>query len=113
MKKAYTITPDRYTENNGIIRDVEYNYGHQESEETYMGFKFKTVVDIEDVPKYKRKRYERAVRENAEVVKPSLNNSIFFYNEDNYNLWLNRDTDEPITARELYNIVRAIETAIR
>ena len=44
---------------------------------------------------------------------PIPNDKTFFRGTDIYNLWLNRDTDEPITARELYNIIASISKEIK
>ena len=90
MKKAYTITPAKYFDNLKYIRSVEYRYGE----------------DTSDYPKTTLKKYEKAVKENASVEKPKA--SLFFKNEVMYNLWLNRETEEPVTAKELFTIVSTL-----
>lgn len=95
MKKAYKLTPIEYRINEKYIKNVEYQYGN----------------DVSSYPKEVARKYRKAVKENKSVETPGRN-SIFFTNETMYNLWLNRDTDEPITARELYSIVEGIAEAI-
>ena len=102
MKKAYTITPEKYRKNQETIGDIKYKYGYPlEAGWRLLGG---------DIPETIKKKADKATSENASVEKPE--NGLYFRNKDIYNLWLNRDTDEPITARELFNIVEAISEAI-
>ena len=100
MKKAYTITPEKYKKNRETICDIKRKYNYpQES-----GWRYLDGTTADDrTPEKVKEQYKKAVEENKTFVKPK--NDIFLSNTDIYNLWLNRDTDEPITARELYNIV--------
>lgn len=94
MKKAYTITPEQYRENIRIMDKARYQYG-----------------DLANAPERTRKKCTKAASENLKVERPE--DRLFFENEAIYNLWLNRDTDEPITARELYTIVATLAQEIR
>ena len=107
MKKAYTITPEKYEKNRDTIYDIKYkyNYPHEGSWRYLDG----TTAD-DHTPEKVKKKYNKAVEENKTFVKPE--NDIFLSNTDIYNLYLNRDTDEPITAREFYNIVTALLSGI-
>lgn len=103
MKKAYTITPEEYLEKKREIDGIGYRHGRFDRKTG----KYKLAESTSDRV---RKRFDKLTKEVKETPVP--NNRLFFKNPDIYNLWLNRDTDEPITARELYNIVEAIGKAI-
>lgn len=90
MKKAYTITPEEYKYKAEQIRNIEFKYGDKAAY----------------APETTKKRYDKFVKECAEFSKPK--SSIFMTNTDLYNLWLNQHTDEPITAKELFNIIKGI-----
>lgn len=94
MKKAYTITPNKYRENVKLQNNTRWKYG-----------------EVKYAPESLRKKCTKAAEENLNVQLPE--DELFFENADIYNLWLNRDTDEPITARELYEIVMAIGKSIK
>ena len=103
MKQSYNITPKQYKENKKLIRDIKAKYNYpQEKEWKYLDG---TTAD-DHTPEKVKKQYKKAVEENKAFEAPK--NRVFLANTDIYNLYLNRDTDEPITARELYNIVTAI-----
>ena len=103
MKKAYTITPEQYHDKRAEITAIGYRHGWQNRETG----EYKLADGTSDRV---RKRFDKLTKEVKETPVPD--NRLFFKNPDIYNLWLNRDTDEPITARELYNIVEAIGKAI-
>lgn len=90
MKRAYTITPEGYKHKAEQIRNIEWKYGD----------------NAECAPESTKKRYDKLVKECAEFPIPA--NPIFMKNVDLYNLWLNQHTDEPITAEELFNIIKGI-----
>lgn len=90
MKKSYTITPDQYRENVKTQKGAAYKFGDS----------------LDGAPDYVKERCTKAAAENLKVKLPK--DAFFFKNEVLYNLWLNRDTDEPITAKELYTIVESI-----
>lgn len=94
MKKAYTITPEEYKFKAEQIRNIEYKYGDKAAY----------------APETTKKRYDKLVKECAEFPTPANRsaNRIFMTNTDLYNLWLNQHTDEPITAKELFNIIKGI-----
>ena len=106
MKKEYTITPAEYKAKVREINDIGYRHGHFNRERGEYEL-------ANNVPDRVRNRFNKLRMEVEQTPRPK--DKIFFANEDLYNLWLNRDTDEPITARELYNIVltigREIESA--
>ena len=104
MKKAYTITPDEYHELRQEIHKIDYRYGY----ECGSGHSQRRLSP--STPERTRKRYEKLTAECEAMPKPE--NHLFFRNPDLYNLWLNRYTNEPITARELYNIVAGIAESI-
>ena len=90
MKKAYTITPEEYKYKAEKIRNIEWKYGDK----------------AEYAPETTKKRYDKLVKECAEFPTPA--NPLFMENADLYNLWLNQHSDEPITAKELFNIIKGI-----
>lgn len=94
MKKAYTITPAQRQENIKIMSNARYHYG-----------------SLANAPEEVKARCRKAAEENATITELPKDD-LFLENEVMYNLFLNRDTDEPITARELYIIVRTIKEAI-
>lgn len=104
MKKAYTITPAEYVEKKRKIEEIGYKNGWFKPERGEYEL-------ARDTPERIKGRFDKLTKEVKETPIPKEN--IFFINEDLYNLWLNRDTDEPITARELYSIVSAIGWAIK
>ena len=104
MKKAYSITPDQYHEKQVQIRDIAYKNGWY----NYETGKYRLS---DTTPERTRKRFEKLTKECEEM--PIPNDKTFFRGTDIYNLWLNRDTDEPITARELYNIIASISEEIK
>ena len=104
MKKAYTITPEEYYKKLDEIRKIEYNYGYQ------CGPDYRQYRLSSSTPEKIKKRYEKLKSETENLPKPK--DSVFFRNTDLYNLWLNRETDEPVTAKELFNIVTGISGAI-
>ena len=102
MKKAYTITPAQYKTKQYEINRIGYNNGWMlETGEWKLS---------DDTNPRTRKHFENLVKECEEMPKPK--NKVFFRGTDIYNLWLNRHSDEPVTARELYNIVESIAEAI-
>jgi hypothetical protein len=100
MKKAYTITPEEYREKQKEINDIDYKYGYD------CGRNHSCHRLSVKTPEKVRQRYEELNKECNEMPMP--NSGVYFRGTDIYNLWLNRNNDEPITARELYNIVTAI-----
>ena len=104
MKKAYAITPDDYRDKVREIRKIDYQYGY-ECGPNHCQHRLSSST-----PEKTKKRYEKLTEECNTMPKPE--NHLFFRNTDLYNLWLNRNTDEPITAQELYNIVAGIAGAI-
>lgn len=87
MKKAYKITPQKFQQNCEAISRIEYKYGSH-------------------IPETMKKGYDRMKAQNAEFEEPKL--SFYMENEFVYNLYLNRNVDEPITSRELYAIVNTL-----
>lgn len=104
MKKAYTITPDQYREKQIQINHIGYKNGYSDPKTD------KYTLSSHTNPRT-RERFEKLTKECEEMPIPS--DKTFFLGTDIYNLWLNRDTDEPITARELYNIIASISEAIK
>lgn len=99
MKKAYTITPEQYREKQREINKIGYKNGWYDQ-------KTGRYTLSEGTNPRTRKHFENLTKACNEMPKPK--DKRFFMDTDIYNLWLNRHTDEPITARELYNIVTAI-----
>ena len=99
MKKAYTITPEQYREKQREINKIGYKNGWYDQ-------KTGRYTLCEGTNPRTRKHFENLTKACDEMPKPK--DKRFFMDTDIYNLWLNRHTDEPITARELYNIVTAI-----
>lgn len=90
MKKKCAITYKEYKEKIEKLHIIEQKYGDNAkfaSEKT-------------------KKTYDKLVKECAEFPRPS--NPLFMESADLYNLWLNRNTDEPITIRELFDITTAV-----
>jgi len=87
MKKAYKITPQKFQQNREAITRIEYKYGSY-------------------VPETMKKGYDKLKAQNAEFVKPDK--PFYMENEFVYNLYLNRNVDEPVTSRELYAIVNTL-----
>ena len=104
MKKTYTITPDQYREKQSQINNIGYKNGWYDYETN----KYRLS---DSTPERTRERFEKLTKECEEMPIPS--DKTFFLGTDIYNLWLNRDTDEPITARELYNIIASISEEIK
>ena len=94
MKQAYKMKLEDYWKKRGQVNDIRYRYS--------VGY---NDTLNEKTPEKVVKRYKKLKTEMEEMPKPD--SQLFFLNTDIYNLWLNRDTDEPITARELYNILEA------
>lgn len=103
MRKAYTITPDEYREKRREINNIGYKNGWNDP-------KTGRYTLSEGTGPGTRKRFENLTRECDGMPKPE--DKLFFMGTDIYNLWLNRDTDEPVTARELYNIIKTVGDAI-
>ena len=95
MKKAYTFTPQQRQKNIKIMADARYKYGS----------------DLTKAPEKVKAKCTKAASENATFT-DLPENTMYLDNEVMYNLYLNRDTDEPITARELYVITETIFKAI-
>ncbi len=90
MKKAYTITLEDYKRKIEKLRIIEQKYGD----------------NAEFASEKIKKTYDKLVKECAEFPKPK--NPLFMESADLYNLWLNRNTDKPITTRELFDITTAV-----
>lgn len=103
MKKAYKITPAQYKAKQEEIKRIGYKNGWDDRETGEWRLS-------DDTNPRTRKHFENLVKECEEMPKPS--NKVFFKGTEIYNLWLNRYTDEPITASELYNIVESIAEVI-
>lgn len=103
MKKAYTITPEQYREKQREINKIGYKNGWSDP-------KTGIYTLSEGTNPRTRKHFENLTKECDEMPKPK--DKLFFMGTDIYNLWLNRHTDEPITARELYNIIKTVGEAI-
>ena len=104
MKRAYTITPEQYSKKQAQIREIGYKNGRYDYETN----KYRL---LSSTPERTCKQFEKLTKECEEMPIPS--DKTFFRGTDIYNLWLNRDTDEPITARELYNIIASISEEIK
>lgn len=104
MKRAYTITPEQYHKKQAQIREIGYKNGRYDYETN----KYRL---LSSTPERTCKQFEKLTKECEEM--PIPNDKTFFRGTDIYNLWLNRDTDEPITARELYNIIASISKEIK
>ena len=104
MKRAYTITPEQYHEKQAQIREIVYKNGRYD-------YETKKYRLLSSTPERTCKQFEKLTKECEEMPIPS--DKTFFRGTDIYNLWLNRDTDEPITARELYNIIASISEEIK
>ena len=87
MKKAYKITPQKFQQNCEAISRIDYKYGSH-------------------IPETMKKGYDRMKAQNAEFEEPKQ--SFYMENEFVYNLYLNRNEDEPITSRELYAIINTL-----
>ena len=103
MKQAYNITPEEYGRYHAEMCGIVYNHGHHDN------LTGKDYIS-EGTSSRVKNRYEKLKKIVGETVKPE--NPFFFRNTDLYNLYLNRYRDEPITAKELYNIVSEISKAI-
>lgn len=107
MKKAYTISPEQYRANEVLIYEIKNKYNYPQEG----GWRYLDGTTAEEhTPESVKKKWKKATEENKKFKKPR--SRFFTKNDDLYNLWLNRDTDEPVTARELYNIVASIREAI-
>lgn len=104
MKRAYTITPEQYHEKRKEIERIGYKNGHTDPQTG------KYTLSSYTAP-ITRKRFENLTKECDEM--PIPDDKTFFLGTDIYNLWLNRHSDEPVTAKELYNIVASISQAIK
>ena len=103
MKQSYNITPKQYKDNKTIIRNIKEKYNYPQEK----GWRYLDGTTAEEhTPEKVKNQYKKAVEENKAFEIPK--NKVFLANTDIYNLYLNRDTDEPITARELYNIVSCL-----
>ena len=103
MKQSYNITPKQYKDNEKVIDKIKYKYNYPQEK----GWRYLDGTTAEEhTPEKVKEQYKKAVEENKAFAKPK--NDIFLSNTDIYNLYLNRDTDEPITAMELYNIVSCL-----
>ena len=103
MKQSYNITPKQYNDNRYIIRKSKEKYNYPQEK----GWRYLDGTTSEErTPEKVKEQYKKAVEENNAFDVPK--NKVFLANTDIYNLYLNRDTDEPITARELYNIVSCL-----
>ena len=94
MKKKYKITPYEYHQKIDDMGKITYKTGYDGTREPN-----------EFQAKYKDK-YDKLKAETESIEVPE--DGFYFYNEVVYNLWLNRDTDEPITAKELYTIIETM-----
>lgn len=104
MKKAYTITPEQYREKRKEIERIGYKNGHSDP-------KTGRYTLSEETNPRTRKHFENLTKECDEM--PIPDDKTFFLGTDIYNLWLNRHSDEPVTARELYNIIAIISGEIK
>ena len=104
MKRAYTITPEQYHEKRKEIEHIGYKNGHSDPQTG------KYTLSPYTNPRT-RKHFENLTKECDEM--PIPDDKTFFLGTDIYNLWLNRHSDEPVTAKELYNIVASISQAIK
>ena len=104
MKRAYTITPEQYHEKQAQIREIVYKNGRYD-------YETKKYRLLSSTPERTCKQFEKLTKECEEMPIPK--DKTFFRGTDIYNLWLNRDTDEPITARELYSIIANISEEIK
>ena len=93
MKKAYKLTPEDCWRKQGQIREIEYKYKN-------------TVTGEIDASPRIAKRHKKLTEEVNSMPLPPC--QLFMNNADIYNLWLNKNTSEPVTAKELYNIVSAM-----
>lgn len=87
--------PAKYYELLQTIRDIEYKYGD----------------NVANMPKSTAKRYEKALSEIAEIETPEGEDYARFFDTrtpELYDLWLGRESDEPVSKRELYAIVKDI-----
>lgn len=95
MKKAYTITPKEYFKKLDELDEIEYRHGE----------------DAKYASERIQKKYKRLTEQTKAFKEPK--DAMFLRNADLYNLWLNKDTDEPITAKELFNIINGITGEMR
>lgn len=87
--------PLKYYELLQTIREIEYKYGD----------------NVADMPKTTAKRYEKAKKEMAKIEFPTDDDYVRFFDTrtpELYDLWLGRESDEPVSKRELYAIVKDI-----
>ena len=87
--------PAKYYELWDTIREIEYKYGK----------------NVADMPKTTAKRYEKVKKEMTEIEVPKGEDYPRFFEPrtpELYNLWLGRESDEPVSKRELYAIVKDI-----
>lgn len=94
MKKPDTISVEKFRENNHFILNTEYRFGN----------------NTERMPKTTAQKYNKALEENGGFELPT--DRFFMTNDVVYALFKNRDTDEPVTARELYIIIETLRGKI-
>lgn len=100
MNNSVKNIPARYWELSDIINDIEYNYGN----------------DTNSMPDSIAKRYEKAKKEMEELKVPKGAEYSRFFDANYpalYDLWLKKDSDKPITGKELFSVVNALLDKIR
>ena len=97
MQKAYKLTPAEYQKKRDEMSKIVYRYGD----------------DARHAPEEIREKYNKLKEETKLFPIPEFDEcSMFFRNPEIYNLWLNRDMDEPVTSRELFKIIWAVKQEI-
>lgn len=94
MKKKYKITPDQYRDKIDKMYDITYKTG-------YDGIK-----NADRCSRYLKEKYDKYHEETSKMDIPE--DKLFFMNEVIYNLYLNRNEDEPVTSKELYKIIETV-----
>ena len=115
MKQSYAIGPEKYSKNIDTMNEIEYNTGYTHKDAKKVN-PFTGKTKAESTPKNLVTKYEKAYAENKQFEKQlpkgeereEFLESAFCENDTMFNLWLNRNTDEPITARELYQVVKVL-----